>query len=166
MKPTTKTGPAEAPPRVASPVELFSQWMQQGTETFFATQRILLDLVMRQNAMAMNAVRERLTPARPAAASFLTEMAGEGMSNFIAAQKILLDLARKENDIVLSGVKERVGAATPAAAMTDLLRRSVDTFIDLQRHFLDVASKQTNTWLDASKTGKAFTGKGLAELAR
>jgi hypothetical protein len=46
------------------------------------------------------------------------------------------------------------------------LRRSVDTFIDLQRHFLDLASKQTDAWVDAAKTGKAFSGKGVAELAR
>jgi len=166
MKGNGKTELPEAPARVASPVALFSEWMQQGTETFFATQRILLDLVMRQNAMAMNAIRERITSTRPAATTALAEMAGEGMGNFIAAQKILLALAKKQNDIVLNGVKERVGVSTPAAAMTDLLRRSVDTFIDLQKHFLELASKQTGAWAEAAKTGKAFSGKGLAELAR
>jgi hypothetical protein len=93
-------------------------------------------------------------------------MAGEGVANYIAAQKILLELAKRQNDIVLSGVKERVGATSPAAAMTDLLRRSVDTFIDLQKHFLDVASQQTGSWVEAAKTGKTFSGKGAAELAR
>ena len=166
MKGNGKTELPEAPARVASPVALFSEWMQQGTETFFATQRILLDLVMRQNAMAMNAIRERITSTRPAATTALAEMAGEGMGNFIAAQKILLALAKKQNDIVLNGVKERVGVSTPAAAMTDLLRRSVDTFIDLQKHFLELASKQTGAWAEAARTGKAFSGKGLAELAR
>ncbi len=48
---------------------------------------------MRQNAMAMNAIRERVTSTRPAATAALAEMAGEGMGNFIAAQKILLGLA-------------------------------------------------------------------------
>ncbi len=165
MKGTTKTEAPEAA-RAATPISLFSEWVQQGTETFFATQRILLDLVMRQNAMAMNTIRERFTAMRPGAAGALTEIAGEGMSNFIAAQKILLDLAKKQNDIVLAGVKERVGASAPAAAMSDLLRRSVDTFIDLQRHFLDVADKQTGAWLESAKTGKTFTGEGLEELAR
>jgi hypothetical protein len=50
--------------------------------------------------------------------------------------------------------------------MTDLLRRSVDTFIDLQTHFLDVAAKQSDAWVHSAKSGKAFEGKGLAELAR
>ena len=166
MKHNVKTAPAEASARPATPISLFSEWVQQGTETFFSTQRILLDLVMRQNAMAMNTIRERFTATRPSAANALTEMAGEGMVNYIAAQKILLDLAQRQNDIVLSGVKERVGTSAPAAAMSDLLRRSVDTFIDLQRHFLDVADKQTNAWVESAKSGKTFTGEGLAELAR
>jgi len=165
MKPKGNGKPKVAgpPPRETSPVKLFSEWIQQGTESFFASQRILLDLVMRQNAMAMNAVRERVAATRTIP---LTEIAGESMTHFIAAQKILLNLAKEQNEIVLSGVKERVGETTPAGAMTDLLRRSVDTFIDLQRHFLDVAAKQTEAWAQAAKTGKAYTGEGLAELAR
>src|SRR5271166_3644290 len=163
MSTNVKTKTPEAPPRIISPVTLFSEWIQQGTGSFFATQRILLDLVMRQNAMAMNAVRERLAGGRPTIANAVTEMAGEGVSNFIAAQKILLDLAHKQNDIVLKGVKERVGPATAAGAMTDLLRRSVDIFIDLQLNFLEVASKQTGAWVEAAKTGKTFSGEGLAD---
>lgn len=67
---------------------------------------------------------------------------------------------------MLNGVKERVSGSAASAAMTDLLRRSVDTFIDLQTHFLDVAAKQSDAWVHSAKTGKAFEGKGLAELAR
>jgi len=166
MKNNGKTEIPETPVRFVSPLGLFSEWMQQGTETFFATQRIILDLVMRQNATAMNAFRERVTTRRPAARAAVAEMASEGVANFIAAQKILLELAKKQNDIVLSGVKERVGVSTPATEMTELLRRSVDTFIDLQKHFVDLASRQTGAWAEAVKTGKPFSGKGLAELAR
>jgi len=164
MKANVKTEHHEAP-RPASPVALFSEWVQQGTESFFAAQRILLDLVMRQNAMAMNTLRERFAAPRGAAAT-VTELAGEGMTNFIAAQKILLHLAERQNDLVLKGIKERVGARTPAAAMTDMLRRSVETFINLQKHSLEVADTQTDAWVEAAKTGKAFTGKGVAVLAR
>src|SRR5207248_729659 len=87
MSTTTRTKHPEPPTRETSPVTLFSEWIQQGTESFFATQRILLDLVMRQNAMAMNSIRERLVGGRPTIANAVTEMAGEGVSNFIAAQK-------------------------------------------------------------------------------
>lgn len=100
-----KTETKSEHPGETSPVSLFTEWMQQGTESFFATQRILLDLVMRQNAMAMNTIREGLAVARPVSA--LGEIAGEGTNYFIAAQKILLQLARRQNEIVLNGVKER-----------------------------------------------------------
>ena len=103
MKQNIKSEAPEAPARPASPVALFSEWVQQGTENYFAAQRILLDLVMRQNAMAMNTLRERFAGERPVAA--VSEFAGEGVSNFIAAQKILLNLADRQNEIVMKGLK-------------------------------------------------------------
>src|ERR1039457_3556371 len=106
MKHNIKSEPPEAPARGASPVALFSEWVQQGTENYFAAQRILLDLVMRQNAMAMNTLRERFAGERPVAA--VSEFAGEGVSNFIAAQKILLNLADRQNEIGRASCRERV----------------------------------------------------------
>ena len=41
-----KTVPAREP----SSISMLAGWLQQGTESFFASQRILMDLVMRQNA--------------------------------------------------------------------------------------------------------------------
>ena len=150
----------------STPFSLLSGWVRQGTESFFATQRVLLDLVMRQNANTLHAVRERLTAARAIPGEVLTEVAGEGLSNFVAAQRVLLHLAERQNEIVMTGVKERTGGSLPLAAMTDLVRRSLDTFIDMQQHFLTIAAKQTDAWIDAAKSGEPFTGQGLAEMAR
>src|ERR1700756_5321579 len=111
--------------RESSPVSLLTEWVRQGTESFFATQRILLDLVMRQNANTFNTVRERLAGAGSVPMSALTEMAGEGISNFIAAQRVLLQLAQRQNEIVMGGVSGRVGGVPPVSAMTELLRRGV-----------------------------------------
>ena len=151
MKTVLEPEHAEAHAQEASQVALFSNWVQQGTENFFAAQRILLDLVMRQNTIAMDALRERLASTSPGTA-FLKE--ASGFANFVAAQKILFELAQRQNNSVMTGVKERVGESTATGGMVGLLRRSVETFIDLQQHFLDTAA-----------TGDAF-GKGLGESAR
>src|SRR5579863_1418277 len=166
MPAVAKFESSRAHPRESSFVTLLSGWMQQGVNSFFATQRILLDLAMRQNASVMHLLRERLADPHFSPASILTELAGEGMSNFIEAQKVLLNLAQEQNHIMMTGVKERVGGSAPATAMTDLLRRSVDTFIEMQQEFLKIAGKQTHTWMDAAKSGKAFKGEHLIELAR
>ncbi len=152
--------------RKSSVLSMLSDWARQGTESFFATQKILLDLVMRQNANTMHAIRERMAAARTVPAEMLTEFGGEGLSSFIDAQRVLLHLAQRENEIVLTGVKERVAGVAPVAAATDLLRRGVDTFIEMQQHFLTIASKQTDAWIDARRTDTAFAGKGLAEVAQ
>ena len=46
------------------------------------------------------------------------------------------------------------------------MQRGFDTFVDMQHEFLKMASKQTNTWLNAVKAGKGFDPEGLVEMAR
>ena len=147
-------------------VSLLSGWVQQGVENFFATQRILVDLAMSQNANAVNLIRGRFADPEFCPAAVVTELAAEGMNNFIEGQKLLLTLAQKEYEIVATGVKERVGDYGIAVAITDAAQRSFDTFVDMQQDFLKMASKQTHTWLTALKAGKGFDSNGLVELAQ
>ena len=158
--------PVATHPRESSFVSIVSGWAQQGVQTFFATQRVLLDLAMRQNANVMHAVREQLSDPHHSPSAILSEVAGEGMSNFIEGQKILLELGKQQNEILMTGVKERVGGYPAAQAITDLLRRSVETFIHMQQEFLKIAEKQTHTWVEAAKNGKPYQPEHLVELAR
>ena len=164
MPRNNKPGPAtHAQP--SSFLTLLSGWVQQGVENFFATQRILVDLAMRQNAVAMKSLREGLSDPEHSPVAILTELAVEGTSSFIEAQRILLNLAQHENEIVMDGVKERVAGSLPAATMTDMLRRTIDTFIGMQEEFLKITSKQTLDWLEQVPKGK-YSGTHLVELAR
>ena len=152
--------------QATSPFSLVSEWARQGTQSFFATQRILLDLVMRQNANTMTAIRERLAQVRTVPVEAVTEMAGEGVSNMIAAERVLLHLAQRENEILAGAVQERVGNSPPATAVTNAIRRSIDNLVDMQLHFLTIAAKQADLWMDSAKTGKPFDGKALPEVVR
>ena len=154
-----------AQPREPSSISMLAGWLKQGTESFFASQRIL-DLVMRQNAHTISAFQGRLTEARHIAGTAVTEMAGEGISNFIAAQRVLLNLAQRENEILTTVVKERIGGPAPVAALTDLFSRGVDTVIGMQQHLLTLAARQTDEWIDATKSGEPFEGLQLTALAR
>ena len=158
---TPRTHSGEAPF-----ISLLSGWAQQGVQSFFATQRILMDLAMRQNASLMHSLRQQLSDPNHSPTAILSEAAAERVSNFIEGQKVLLELGQKQNEILLSGVKERVGDWPPAQAVTDLLRRSVETFIDMQQEFLKIAGKQTHTWVEAAKAGKPYQTEHLVELAR
>jgi len=145
---------------------LLSGWMQQGVENFFAVQRILVDLAVRQNAAALQIVRERLADPAFCPMALISEFVGEGMNNFIEGQKLLLDLAHHENELIMGAVKDRVGISTAAVAMTDMARRSLNTFIEMQQEFLKSASKQTNAWLNAVEKGKGYDGEQFVEFAR
>jgi hypothetical protein len=166
MPATTKTETPRIHPRDSSYVSILSGWAQQGVQSFFAIQQILLDLAIRQNAKVMHAVRQQLTDPHHSPTAILSEVAGEGMTNFIEGQKVLLDLGKQQNEILMAGVKERIGDWPAAHAMTDLLRHSVGTFIHMQEEFLKIAGKQTHTWVEAAKAGKPYESGALVDLAR
>ena len=166
MKDTVKTHTSPAQVPESSLVNMLSGWVQQGVENVFATQKILVDLAVNQNAKAVSLVRGRFASPQFSPVSILAEFASEGMSNFIAGQKVLLDLLREENEIVLNGVKGRVSASDAAVAMSDLVRRSLNTFLDLQQDFLKLADKQAHNWLTAVEKGKAYDGDQFVEMAR
>ena len=157
-----KTVPAREP----SSISMLAGWLRQGTESFFASQRILTDLVMRQNAHTISAFQGRLTEARNIAGAAVTEMAGEGISSFIAAQRVLLNLAQRQNELLTTVVKERIDGPAPVAAVTDLFSRGVDTVIGMHQHLLTMAARQTDEWIDATKSGEPFEGIHLGALAR
>lgn len=152
--------------RPSSIVSLLSGWVQQGMESFFATQRILVDVAMRQNASAMKSMRDSLSDPEHSPVALLTELVVEGTANYIDAQRILLDLVQQENELLMEGVKERVGGSNPATAMVNLVRRSVDGFVDMQHEFLTMAGKHSQSWLHDLKGGKAYDRDRLVEIAR
>jgi hypothetical protein len=169
--PRNGTTPPATHERSSSFVSLLSGWVQQGVESFLATQRILVDLAMRQNATAINSIRRELSKEEAKAAgknsprNILVEMAVEGTANYIEAQRILLDLAQKENEVVLKGVKERVGENETATAVTNVVGRGIDTFIEMQHNFLTLVSKATENWIKNAGDIKELANYGPVCLA-
>jgi len=159
-----KSGPATHV-NPSSFLTLVSGWVQQGVENIFATERVLVDLAMRKSSDAMKSLRDGVSAPEHSPVAILNELAVEGTSSFIEAQRILLNLAQQENEIVLGGVKERVSTSGPATATADLVRRTIDTFIDMHREFLKLTSKQTLDWLEQAGKGK-YSGTHTVDLAR
>jgi len=150
----------------SSVFSLLSGWAQQGAQTLFATQRILIDLAMRQNASVMHAVKQQLSDPHHSPTAILSEVAGEGITNFIEGQKVLLDLGKQQHELLITSLKDRVGDWPAAHAITDLLQRSVDTFVEMQEEYLKIVGKQTHTWIEAAKAGKPYQPEHLVDLAR
>lgn len=96
----------------------------------------------------------------------LTELAAEGTSSLVETQRTLLDLAKQENEILLNGVKERIASFVPGVAMTDMVRRSVDTLIGMQHDLLTATTRQTMKWIESEKSGKDERSTRLMELAK
>ncbi len=153
-------------PRESSFMSIMAGWAEQGVQSIFATQRILLDLAMRQNENVMRAVRDQLSDPDYCPAAILSEAAGDGITNFIEGQKLLLDLGKQQHQILMEGIKERVGGWPAAHAMTSLLQRSVETFLHMQQEFLHIAGKGTHGWVESVKDGKPYEYDYLVTMAR
>ena len=157
---------SRAHPKESSVISLLSGWAQQGAQTLFATQRILIDLAMRQNATVMHAIKQQLSDSQHSPTAILSEIAGEGMTNFLEGQKILLNLGKEQNELLMKGIKERLGDSPRRQALIDLLRRSVDSYIEMQKEFLSVADEQAHSWVDAAMAGKPYQPEQFVDLAR
>jgi hypothetical protein len=166
MKKLAKPKPSRHDTLPSTFSSLLTGWVQQGVESFFATQQILVDVAMRQNAAATKSLRDGIFPAGNSPTAILTELAMDGTSSFVEAQKILLHLAQQESEIIMNGSQERVGGSVRAVATTNLVRRSLETFIRLQQDFLNTTKKQTLLWLEAMKAGKGYETEHLTDLAR
>ncbi len=152
--------------RESSFVSIMSGWAQQGVQSLFATQRILLDLAMRQNENLMHALRQQLADPDYCPTAIISEAAGDGVTTFIEGQKLLLELGKQQHEILMQGLKERVGDWPAAQAVTSLLQRSAESFIQMQEEFLKIAGKQTHNWVEAAKAGKPYEYEHLVTLAR
>jgi hypothetical protein len=98
--------------------------------------------------------------------AILNEVSLEGTSSLVEAQRALLNLVQQENDIVMNGFKEQIAPFLPAVAVTDLLRRSLDTFIGMHQDFLTIASKHAISLFETGKTGKVDSSAHAFDLAR
>jgi hypothetical protein len=156
----------QAAPR-ASPAGRLASWARQGIESLVAAEKILLDLTVQQNALAIGMVRERLSQLAFRSGVTITKMADKGVQNFSSAGKILLDLATGETTLVIDGIKEGLRLPVAAGAMADVVRHRVVTLIDMQKHLMDVAAEQTHAVAESYKEGKGFmAAQGVAQMAR
>ena len=59
----------------------------------------------------------------------------------------------------MNGVKERVGEYGTAVALTNVIRRSIDTFVEMQQNFLTLANKRAQGWLQSRRKERAWPGR-------
>lgn len=163
---TAKSKSYRVHPRDSSFVSVLAGLAQRSVQSLFVFPRRLLDIAIGQNGKIMHSIRQQFSDPSHTRTALIGEVAGEGITHFIQAQKVLLELGLKENEILMAGVKERLGERPAAHALADLVRRSVETFIHLQKQFLTIAGKQTHTWVEAAKTGKLYQSEPLVRLAR
>lgn len=165
MQAQTKA-PKEAPPPSRNSIPgLFGEWIRQGAEGFIATQKILLDLVAQQNALALTMVRERLGAFTPTPSGKLVELAGRGFENFMEAQRVLLEFAAQQNQIIAHALRPGIPGET-LKNVADVARFGIDNFIGAQKRFIDLAEEQTRGAIADYKEGKKMDGGRLGGLAR
>jgi len=146
-------------------IGLLSEWLRQGVDTFWAAQRVAVDLLVRRNASAAAVLREMLSSSFPFRGGFLTQLVGEAVSGVVRAQQILLETAVRQNEILITAFRERTGDSRAEAAV-NLLGRCTESFMSTQQELLGMARNQADAWAQPSGSGQRAGDSSPAELAR
>jgi len=149
-----------------SPAGQVASWARQGVDSFFAAQKILLDLTAQQNALFIGMVRERVSMPRIHPGKAIAQFTDKSVKHFATAGKILLDLAADETALVMDGVTEGLPLPVAAATVANIFRHRVDTFIGMEKNLLDAAAEQTHAIAESYQAGKGLKAESVSELAR
>jgi hypothetical protein len=160
---TSNQGPAPFG-TVSNLPNLAGEWVKHGIEGFIATQKILLDLMAQQNALALTIVRERLGFLSPAPSKTLMDLTGRGLTNFLEAQKVVLDMASKQATIVKDGLQPGI-AGTPVEGLAEVINQGLENFISAQKGFLEFVESETQGAVADAKEGKGFDPARLSHVA-
>jgi len=142
----------------SSLANLLLVWQKKGMERLFAMPRCAWELVTLNHP----ALRKSLPQGWPGVVSpfsIVVSSAVEGATNLAEFPRVLLHLAQQENEIATRGVQERV-TCSAAVAVTERLRRTVDTFTEMQQECLAKLSNQLRQSLQAPPEGKALGAPG------
>jgi hypothetical protein len=115
---------------------------KEGMRTFAENQKKFLDTVTEQ----IGTKKTNGVPAEEKKRADLFEMARLGVDSFIEAQKRLLDLASDQIGVNVKVAKEVFNAApaepaAPTTSLSDIMRKSVDSFVAAQKALMELASK-------------------------
>ncbi len=111
--------------------------------------KILLDLAEGETALAADAVKEGLP--LPAFAGTLAEVLRHRVDTFIGLQRRLLDMTTEQTHEVAESFKAGKGLR-PVETMTEMARRGIESFVETEKKFLDLAAHEVTA---ATKAGPA-----------
>jgi hypothetical protein len=109
----------------------------RGVHNFFEAQRLLLDMLARQNTIVADGLKPGLT-GTPAEA--LADVVHRGLDNFILAQKRFMDIFEAEAEGAVKDFGE--DKRFDAARLTTLAREGMRNFVASQKQFLEIVEEK------------------------
>jgi hypothetical protein len=139
-------------PGLDAPAAVLLDLSKHGMEAWTNAQKDLLDLIVQQSAHVADATNERSGYASQSAAK-LNDLFQQTVERASAAQKTVLDFAAAQNRAFVQAFQRHgVGVmGSPLADMAESIERGVATSINMQKEFLDSATKMARS----AATGKS-----------
>jgi hypothetical protein len=109
----------------------------RGIHNFFEAQRLLLEMLARQNMIVADGLKPGLagTPAEA-----LADIVHRGFDNFVTAEKKFMDIFEAEAEGAVKDFGDKKSFDT--ARLTNLAREGMHTFIVSQKNFLEIVEKK------------------------
>ena len=114
---------------------------EKAVETFVATQKSAIDLVVEQSH-AVAGINQVRGEAYATIADSVTGIFQQSVERSVEAQKKVLDFASAQSKSAFETTKKQLGTAgAPVAAIVESLQRGTETLIETQKSALDIAAK-------------------------
>ena len=122
-----------------APPALFFGAVGQAVQTLVDTQKSAIDLVVEQT-QAVTEINKTRAAAYSKIVDQVTGTVQATITRSVEAQKKALEFASAQNKIVCEATKKQIGRS-PATTMVDAYERGANTVIEVQKSFLDIATK-------------------------
>ncbi len=153
---STASNEAQAGQTTASPADI----AQKSVEKLVEMQKLMIDMAVQQNAVAMKVVKDALGMVGAAPAAAVVDLARQGVEAFLGAQKGILDLATRQTAVAIGAVKEQgdMAASKVRSTVADAVKEVSERFLAGQKLVLDFAAKQNEIAVQAINQQAAGPG--------
>ena len=126
--------------RQTAPTEALSDWVKQGIESFIEAQKRWSEIAVQQSEQILQAVQSNADFSSFNNKS-TDKSANQSIESLVKMRAAWLDFVSRQNAQLVNAMKDtlKIDDSSPAAALADFAQQAVNNYVEMQKHWLDLA---------------------------
>lgn len=128
--------------RQNAPTDALSDWIKQGIEGFIEAQKRWSEIAVQQSEQILQATQSNhdfSSDDQPAS----DKDANQGIQSLVKMRNAWLDFVTEQNSKLVNAMKDslKIDDSSPIAAVADFAQQAVNNYVEVQKRWLDLATK-------------------------